>query len=351
MTNLFTPFQGFSPAFHYLFTLHIVEKLRESNWLQKTFSLFMEKIDMDKKTVHSGKTIVIQVQAFLQHLRDLKYSQKSIESFHNGLRRFISFLTAINKERPQDVTSQDLDHYRLRLVEDNLAGATILLYLRSVKKFFAFLETKQQIFINPAARLTYPKVPRKLQPVPSVEDMKKLLNQPDLATLSGIRDRAILEIFYSSGLRLEELVGLDLGDLDSKNKTIKVLGKGSKERVLPIGKMALSWLDTYLEEARPQLVKKNRDKGAMFLGNGLGRRINPLIVERQVKDYAQAAGLSQITPHALRRACATHMLQGGAHPLEIQTLLGHSSLGTLRQYLKVTIREMKAMHEKSRLGQ
>ena len=145
-------------------------------------------------------------------------------------------------------------------------------------------------------------------------------------------------------------VSMNIYDTDLKQGRVKVLGKGNKQRVVPLGKQAIFWTDKYLKGARPIFLRKRPDEHALWLGF-MGKRINLLIVERFISDYGKKAGISQsVTPHALRRACATHMLKGGAHPVQIQMLLGHSSLSSLSHYLKITITDLKKTHAKGKPG-
>jgi len=191
----------------------------------------------------------------------------------------------------------------------------------------------------------------KLVPVPNEEDIRKLMEQPDLGTAAGVRDRALLEVGYSTALRLSELAGLNLADPNLKDATVRVLGKGSKERVVPLGRQAISWLEEYVGKARPELLTASPDEPALWLG-GMGRRFHVLLIGKMMRDYGKRAGIAcGITPHALRRACATHMLRGGAHPAAIQMLLGHASLSTLSSYLRVSITDLQAMHAKARVGE
>ena len=295
-------------------------------------------------------TIGISIEEFLLHVKTLKYSKKSISSYKQALSRFVSFLTAMDIKRLADVTEGDLAAYRRELIDQRYADQSIGLYLRAVRKLFGYLEASQQIFIDPARSLIIPKVTTTIQPVPSEDDMKNLLRVPDLSRPTGIRDRAVIETFYSTGSRLEELCGMNVYDTDLKQGRIKITGKGNKQRVVPMGRQAAFWTDKYLKEVRPRFLRKKPDEHALWLGF-LGRRINPLIVERLVRDYGKKAGITRpVTPHALRRACATHMLRGGAHPVQIQMLLGHASLRILSRYLKVTITDMMKTHARANPG-
>jgi site-specific recombinase XerD len=305
---------------------------------------------MDVFDGHNRNPICIYIEAFLQHMKTLKYSRKSIESYKQALNRFSSFLTAINIVRIADVTPKDLDAYRLELVDRKYADQSISLYLRSVRKLFQYLEETQQIFINPARSLKIPRVKLELKPVPTEEEMKTLLAQPDISQPTGIRDRAVIETFYSTGARLEELTCMNAYDADLKQGRVKITGKGCKERVVPMGRQAVFWTGKYLKDVRPGFLRKRPDEHALWLGFA-GKRINPLIVERFISDYGKTAGIRHpVTPHTLRRACATHMLKGGAHPVEIQMLLGHASLRVLSRYLQVTITDMMKTHSKGKPG-
>ena len=248
------------------------------------------------------------------------------------------------------MTAADLEQYRRVLIDDGLADSSMVVYLRAVLHLFRFLEEGQEIFTNPAKGMIIPKARGRLMPVPTQDQVKSLLAVPDPASLAGIRDRAIMETLYSSGVRLAELVGMDIFDMNIRQGHVRVLGKGDCERVVPLGRQAVFWTKKYLSNVRPVFCKKRPDERALWLGR-MGKRFNPLIVERLLKAYSIEAGISPtITPHSLRRACATHMLQNNAHPVEIQMLLGHASLGSLSQYLKITITDMKKMHNKSRPG-
>lgn len=294
--------------------------------------------------------VSIYIEAFLQHLKALKYSRKSIESYKQALNRFSSFLTANNIVRMADVTSEDLAAYRLELVDRKYADQSIGLYLRTVRKLFQHLEETRQIFINPARSLKIPRSKTDIKPVPTEEEMESLLSQPDISQPTGIRDRAVIETFYSTGARLDELCCMNVYDVELKQGRVKITGKGSKQRVVPMGRQAVFWTDKYLKDVRPGFLRKRPDEHALWLGF-LGKRINQLIVERFIRDYGKKAGIRHpVTPHALRRACATHMLRGGAHPVEIQMLLGHASLRVLSHYLKVTITDMMKTHSKGRPG-
>ena len=293
--------------------------------------------------------IIVSIQHYLQYLKSLNYCERTIQHYKITLNKFSSHLAATHVRRMCDVSLKDLDDYRLVLVDDDFSNTSISSYLGVVRNLFKFCEETQTIFMNPATGLIIPKASYSLKSVPSVKEVKKLLGIPDISKPVGIRDRAIMEMFYSSGVRLEELIRMNVHDVDMKRGSVRVFGKGRKERVTPVGKQAVVWIGKYLIKIRPQFLKERQDEQALWLGQ-MGKRINPLIVERTVHRYAKKAGVAPITPHALRRACATHMLRGGAHPVHIQKLLGHATLKSLSHYLKITVNDMLKTHRKGKPG-
>jgi integrase/recombinase XerD len=290
------------------------------------------------------------VGAYLAALKRRRYSAKTLQTYGNALQNFTSFLAAEQVETLQDVSAETVEAYRLHLMERGLAPASLEVFMRAVRLLFKWMEETGQLFLNPCRSLIVPNPGRRLIPVPTEEDIRKLLAQPNVSTAKGTRDRALIEVAYASGARREELVRMTIFDPDLKAQTVRVQGKGSKERVVPLGRHAAHWLKQYLDHARPKLLAGKIDQEALWLGNS-GTPQGGQSLNLQVKVHARAAGTSvPVTLHALRRACATHMLQRGAHPVQIQMLLGHATMRHLSQYLRLSIQDIKAMHEKSRPG-
>ena len=289
------------------------------------------------------------VESHLDALQTRRYSARTIATYRAALKRFAAYIADRKIRRIQDVTGQHLEGYHLSLLDQQFSEHTIDGYMRCIRQFFAYLEENQHLFTDPAADLVVRRPPRRLLSVPTEKDIAKLLAQPDTATAEGVRDRAWLEVLYSTGIRLQELATLNVCDSVLAQGRLRVFGKGAKERVVPLGRQAVHWLREYLQEVRPSLLK-NEDEPALWLGTRCGRRLHTNQIQDYIRAYAQKAGLKGITPHALRRACATHMLHHGAHPIQIQLLLGHSNMRNLSQYLRVTIAELREMHAKTRLG-
>jgi integrase/recombinase XerD len=211
------------------------------------------------------------------------------------------------------------------------------------------LESTHRIFLNPAADLVIREPTRPLLPVPSPEEVARLLDQPDVSTDRGVRDRTLLETAYSTGARREELSRLTVSDVDLEHETLRLVGKGGRERVVPLGRVAHQWVERYLVEARPRLLA-GVDTTALWVGGRNGQlqyAVLPLILRRYVR---KARLTTPITLHSLRRACVTHMLEHGAHPVHLQQLLGHSGLRNLSQYLRLSIRELRKTHARSKPG-
>lgn len=293
--------------------------------------------------------VIIDTEAFLADIGYRRYSVRTVALYRQALTDFDRFLAGQGIKSVQEVTTAVLESYQRHLQERKFSPAGEDTYIRAVKRFFGDLEGRQQLFENPFAGLGMSRVRRKCLPVPTEEEMRVLLAVPDTTTARGIRTRALLEVAYSTGARLEELARMKHGDLDLVNGTIRILGKGNRERVVPLGKSALDWIGKYTVCVRAQLVKCA--PGPLWVGP-YGRPVGSLAIGLSVRECARTAGtVTPITPHGIRRACATHMLNHGAHPVQIQMLLGHACMKHLSQYLQVQFREMKAAHERSRLGQ
>lgn len=292
-----------------------------------------------------------EVRAHLMALHARKHSLNTIDHTALILRALFSSLAESGVQRPQDVQVDDLDAYRLLLVDRGLKVNTLNTYLLQVRKFFRFLEETQRIFDNPARAMLIPRVQRRIvYRVPTVKDIRKLLSQPDLSKSQGIRDRALLEVSYSTGCRLNELMQLQIFDPDLQNGYVRVTGKGNKERVAPLGRQAVFWLKQYFPAIRGKLLHGNPDRHALWIGSW-GRPFSSQIWRRRLRHYAAQAGIAvPVTPHMLRRACATHMLQRGAHPAELQLLLGHATLQHLSHYLHLSIQDIKEQHARSKPG-
>ena len=288
-----------------------------------------------------------EIEEYLMDLRSRRYSPKSIDTYRGALLDFDSFLAGRGIQRAEDVTEAIVTDYRLAMVNRGFKPASMAVYCRALRRLFLRLEAQRRIFINPAAGLVIRKACNPLQPVPGEAQVRALLEAPDTTTACGLRDRAILETAYATGARRAELASLRLDNVDLASRTLRLMGKGSRERIVPLSLAAATWLARYMSEVRPHFPACDSDR--LWLGQ-LGA-LTPEGIAYAFIHHSQSAGISPpIRPHAIRRACATHMLSHGASPVEIQALLGHSCLKHLSQYLAVSITEMKQSHAHSRLG-
>lgn len=266
-------------------------------------------------------------------------SEHTIRSYRKDLDSFFEYAGS----RPEDIEMLDVRGFIAGQISDGLKKSTAGRRLASIRSFFRFLQREGYIRTNPAKLVNTPKMPKLLPKFLTVDDVFSLIEKPEGVGFSPVRDRAILELLYSSGLRVSELAGLNSDDLNIREGFVKVRGKGKKERVVPVGGKAAEALKAYMIE---RVILKRRDR-ALFL-NRSGSRLTDRGVRRIVVKYARAVLLdSRIGPHTLRHTFATHLLQGGADLRVIQELLGHSSLSTTQKYTHLDITHLMDVYDKS----
>jgi integrase/recombinase XerC len=269
--------------------------------------------------------------------------------------QFLSYLTLRGDLPSASIDWKDINpllirSYLCELISKGNMKSSVARKLASLRTFFKYLLRQGKIVFNPAQRVASPKLPRKLSSFLSADEATALLESADAPTPQGLRDRSILEVFYGGGIRLSELVGLDLSDLDMEAGLIRVLGKGGKERVVPIGSYAISALREYLarrDEFFPPAKKGERGETAVFL-NRWGSRLSGRSVSQIVLKYLRKSGVSHhITPHSLRHSFATHLLDGGADLRAIQELLGHARLSTTQRYTHLSMDKIMEVYDKA----
>jgi integrase/recombinase XerD len=296
-------------------------------------------------------TLASLVDQWLARLELRAYSPRTVEHRVWVLRSFLTWSAERGHLRPSEIDKTVLESFqrwlwRYRKVNGKpLAIGTQRSRLGALQQFFAWLCRENVLLANPAADLELPrKPPPSLPRTLSLAEVERILGQPDTSDPLGIRDRAILETFYGSGLRRAELVHLDLGDLDRARGVVLVRqGKGGKDRLCPLGAQALAWIENYLEKCRP-LLEVNPSEQALFL-SGYGERLTPGYLGNWVARVIDQADLGKTGGcHLLRHACATHLLEGGADIRFIQQLLGHAKLDTTQIYTAVTITQLREVH-------
>lgn len=298
---------------------------------------------------HSG--MAPYLARFIAWSAAMGYSARTIDIRERMLKRFIHWCEARGLDKPQDITRPILERYRRYLYHyrkangEPISFATQQQRLAPLKSFFKWLTKENHILYNPASELELPRVHRRLpKHILTHKEVERILNQTMLHGEIGIRDRAIIETLYSTGIRRSELINLKLYDVDIRNGTLMVReGKGKKDRMVPLGERAGLWIDKYTDEVRPGLVIEP-DEGALFL-HEYGEAFRKNRLTDLVKKYIQAAGVNKPGAcHIFRHTMATLMLDNGADIRFIQAILGHSNLSTTEIYTQVSIRKLKAVH-------
>ncbi len=293
------------------------------------------------------------VDSFLNYLSVEKgYSKNTIDAYRNDLYQLAAF---IREEAAKSgaippwagFNRQSMLSYLLNLRERGYVPTTVARKVAAVKSFFKFMVAEGIIKASPTEGVSSPKTGRSLPKPISISEARRLIEQPSkLSTPDAKRDKAMLELLYASGMRVSELVSLNLSDIDTKGGYVRCFGKGHKERMIPIYEQAALTVGEYINEARPQLSPSS-DETALFL-NRRGERLTRQGLWQILKGWAKEAGLeAQVTPHTLRHSFATHMLSGGADLRSVQQLLGHANISTTQVYTHLTSEHVRRTYEKS----
>jgi len=291
-----------------------------------------------------------ELKKFLHYLRtERRYSNHTVKSYQIDVSQFIQYLEDQifeDKVHPVSVDKKHIRHFIEELYVYGLNKRSISRKLSAIKSFYKYLQRIRRIEHNPAADLHSPKLDKPLPTVLDEEEIQKLMDLPDQENFCGIRDRAILELFYGCGIRVGELIQLKMKQINLTNHYIIVEGKRNKERVLPIGKKAAQALNKYLE-IRTQNLKGMGSSDLVFLSSK-GKSLYPLAVQKMVKSYLQKiCEHDHLSPHVLRHTYATHLLDRGADLLAVKELLGHSSLSTTQIYTHVSMDRLKNVYHKA----
>ncbi|HHY46704.1 MAG TPA: tyrosine recombinase XerC [Firmicutes bacterium] len=299
-----------------------------------------------------------KIDEFLQYLSvERNAAQHTLAGYSHDIDCFLHFAEGVlgHEPEPGNIDSRLIRDYMADLKRRGYARSTIARRIAAVRSLFRFLARKGYVESNPARAVSIPKAGRRLPRFLDVDEVRALVEAPDGSTL-GLRDRAILETLYATGLRVSELVGLDTGDVDIQVGYIRAFGKGAKERVVPLGRMALVAIGNYLRYSRPVLAARSGAGGrsrrrsppaaqeALFL-NRFGTRLGARSVERIVDKYITATSQRlSVSPHTLRHSFATHLLDGGADLRAVQELLGHVNISTTQIYTHVTRERLREVY-------
>ena len=273
-------------------------------------------------------------------------AKNTLESYNRDLTAFMSYLKSSKVLEISAITRDDIVSFLTTLKNKGQATSSISRCLASLRSFFQFLMQEGVITDNLAQQVEPPKLQKKLPRVLSLEEVDKLLSQPPGDDPIGLRDKAMLELLYASGIRVSELVMLNIPDFNPDVGFLRCVGKGDKERIVPIGNLAVSQVKKYISISRFSLIKKEDEK-ALFL-NQNGRRLTRQGFWKILKKYAAKANINgEITPHTLRHSFATHLLENGADLRSVQEMLGHSDISTTQMYTQITRSKIREIYDKA----
>jgi tyrosine recombinase XerC len=290
------------------------------------------------------------VRSYLEYLEvERNYSPNTLRSYDSDLRHFISYLLSNDVHSLEEVHKDLLRRYLGNLLEEGLTKKSVARKIASLRSFFRYAKRHKIVSTNPTLTLISPKLEKRLPSFLDESAIDRLFNAIDTSTPFGRRDAAILELFYSTGMRLNELIQLDVDDVDFSQGVVKVTGKGSKQRILPVGRRALQAIRAYEADRRKNVIvqKQGNNQLALFV-TPKGVRFYPEAVIRMVKKYiGKVSELEKSSPHVLRHTFATHLLNRGADLRAVKELLGHESLSTTQVYTHVSTEQMKKVYRQS----
>ncbi len=286
------------------------------------------------------------IDQYIAYLRDVRrMSPNTVESYARDLAALANFADT-RKTAVEDLTRRDLEGFTRALMTHGLAPRSVARTIACVRGFYRFLALERKLEQSPAADLRAPRAWPALPKFLALDEVDRLLEQPDVSTPRGLRDKALLELLYASGMRVSELVALKPGVLNLDEGYLTCIGKGDKERIVPLGHQAADWVRRYMREGRPQLLH-DRKSPWLFVNARDGGPLSRVGFWKVLKSYGVKAGISRgISPHVLRHSFATHLLERGADLRAIQVMLGHADLSTTQIYTHVLEARLRAVYDK-----
>ncbi len=292
------------------------------------------------------------IQEFIDYLGiERGLAGNTLESYARDLRQFLKYLEEEREggEKPlllYEAKRARLVAYVMWMRERGMASSTIARRLAALRSFYNFMVQEDYMEMNPTRDIDIPKPDKRLPQVLTVSEVERLLRQPDESGPIGMRDRAILELLYATGIRVSELVGLDLEHINTARRQLRCIGKGNKERIVPMGSISASAVKRYLDAGRPDLIRNLREQ-ALFVNNH-GRRLTRQGIWKIVKRHGLGANIDKkIAPHILRHSFATHLLENGADLRSVQEMLGHADISTTQIYTHLTGRHLKDVYSRA----
>jgi len=300
-----------------------------------------------------AESLEVHRRAFVETLRVRAFSPATLKSRSQSLDAFFRFLSSLpptgggrGLDDVREVSAEMIRDYQIFLSGQPWTTHTVHAKLIALRQFFRHLEKIDAVLVNPCCKMVLPKIEERLpRRVLTPAEARRILDQPDTQTRKGIRDKAILEVFYSTGIRLEEMSKLTVHDVDTRNGFLRVnKGKFAKDRVAPMGRKASDYVREYLQKVRSEWSKEKKDERALWLSAIRPHEpIEKQIIAVMVRHYGKAAGIAKrVSPHVWRHTCATHLVAGGSNIAYVQRLLGHRSLATTQIYTRVAVPEVKA---------
>jgi integrase/recombinase XerD len=292
----------------------------------------------------TGQALMFQLEAFADHLAvERGLSPRTLDAYGRDLGRLVEFLQGRGLKRPGETSATDLREYIYHLKDRGLQPTSIRRNISAVRTYFAFLLAEGIVVTDPSENLELPKTWRRLPGVLSRDEVERLIEAPDIADRLYWRDRALLEFAYAAGVRVSELTELRIRDLALEEGFASVIGKGAKERLVPVGRSAARAVSLYLRELRPDL-DRGAGRGVVFL-NAAGRPLSRMGVWKILRKHVRRAAIrKRVTPHTLRHSFATHLLEGGADLAAVQEMLGHADIATTQIYTHIDREYLREVH-------
>ncbi|MGG2200592.1 MULTISPECIES: site-specific tyrosine recombinase XerD [Paenibacillus] len=288
-----------------------------------------------------------QLQSFIRFLCDERgLAPNTLDSYERDIMQYLDYLEESGVGSLAETGKTNLSGYMLRLKQKGRAAATQTRSIISIRAFYQFLVRERRIDHDPSLHLETPKLEKRVPKVLTVQEIGRLLDAPQTGSPSGMRDKAMLEVLYATGIRVSELISLDVASVNPGLGFIRCVGT-SKERIVPLGRIASDYVQAYIDSMRPKLLKPSKVEEALFISH-LGSRMTRQGFWKIMKRYAQEAGIEQeITPHTLRHSFATHLLENGADLRSVQEMLGHADISSTQIYAQVTRGKMKEVYDRT----
>ncbi|MBN1999024.1 site-specific tyrosine recombinase XerD [candidate division KSB1 bacterium] len=287
------------------------------------------------------------LKSFIDYLTiERQVAANTVQAYQRDLERYVNFLDSIPVNDPSIITHQHIFNFLKVLNDLELCATTISRNLSAIRAFHKFLLGEGSSPSDPTENIAVPKPWFKLPDVLDTFEVNALLQQPDVTTDHGVRDRAMLEFLYATGCRVSELIQVRLADIFWKEEFVRIFGKGSKERMVPVHTVALEWIARYQQQTRNRLDAMGYTRGILFL-NRFGKKLSRVSVWKAIKKYSLQAGIvKDVSPHSLRHAFATHLIEGGADLRSVQEMLGHADIITTQIYTHLDRNQLKKIYQK-----